>query len=175
MSQVEMAAAVGVSQATISRFEKGENALSIQVLAKVARLFGCHLRDLIPADRIQELLAVIDDHEFYAFCPNPFCENNTVEMQDDRLLVRWKSGRSYPTDRFQETNFCPTCGTDLTKECPSCGRHLERPARYCIACGTKLTERPTDREWEQIKELNDPKIKSSVPLSSDEFDDDIPF
>lgn len=165
MSQADLASAVGVSQATISRLEKDEGAATIQALAKIARVFAYDLRDLLPPDRLRELSGAFVGDEFYAFCPNPFCRDNTTGVKDGIPTVTWKSGKSYETELFEETNFCPSCGTELAKECPSCSRKLERNAKYCIACGKEITNHPTEDEWKRIKSLHTPT----------EFDDDIPF
>ena len=165
MSQAELASAIGVSQATISRLEKDEETATIQALAKIARVFEYDLRDLLHPDRLRELSGEFLGDEFYAFCPNPFCRDNTTSVTQGIPKVQWKSGNSYRTELFEETNFCPSCGTELAKGCPSCGRQLERNARYCIACGREITNRPTADEWKHIKSLH----------TTSEFDDDIPF
>ena len=38
-------------------------------------------------------------------------------------------------------NFCPFCGTDVhLVPCPGCGEELEPDWRFCIACGTEVSD-----------------------------------
>jgi predicted amidophosphoribosyltransferase len=41
----------------------------------------------------------------------------------------------------ENLNFCPFCGTDLKLvPCSECGEELEPEWRFCIACGTEVTD-----------------------------------
>ncbi|MGD2252764.1 MAG: helix-turn-helix domain-containing protein [Anaerolineales bacterium] len=169
LSQADLAEMAGVSQATISRFEKGESQPSLQVLAKIARALNMDVREIIPQERLDQIFGFEPLEKFYAFCPNPLCPRNEYGRDSEGTdYIRWRSGSTYSIDRYQEVNFCPRCGTDLVKECKSCGKLLELEAsRYCISCGKELTNRPTKEEWKKITELN----TRSAPSSEDE----IPF
>ena len=167
MSQAELASAVGISQATISRLENNESSATLQTLARIAHVFERDLRDQGPAGRLQELSGAFMGEDFYAFCPNPFCNTNETGFSNGSPTIRWSSGRSYRSELFDETNFCPSCGTALVKQCPSCERELEKGATYCIACGKKISDRPTSDEWEKIREM--------YQSEHGKFDDDIPF
>ena len=38
-------------------------------------------------------------------------------------------------------NFCPFCGTDVNLvPCPGCGEEMEPDWRFCIACGTEVSD-----------------------------------
>lgn len=47
LTQEEFAAALGMSQASISRFETGERKPDVDDLIRIARFFGCKVDDLI--------------------------------------------------------------------------------------------------------------------------------
>lgn len=157
LSQQELASLAGVSQATISRLEQNEHDPSLQMLGKLARALEVDLRELLEESTLNQLLGQENQEDFYAFCPNPLCTSNKISRSEGTNRVAWTSGKNYPTDRYNEINFCTRCGTDLAKECPGCGRRLENEGtRYCITCGTQITDRPTDEEWDEIGRLVDP-------------------
>jgi putative transcriptional regulator len=169
LSQEQVAKGIGVSQATISRIEANEQEPSLQLLAKLTRFLGIELQEVLPSGRLDEMFGYDLPESFYAFCPNPFCARNLYKKDGGNYLVEWKSSLPYSMNRFEEVNFCPSCGTDLVKQCPNCGRLLETQSpRFCIACGTKITERPTEEEWEKIKKILDDR---EGPTTEDE----IPF
>ncbi len=167
LSQAELAEVVGVSQATISRLEKEEYEPSLQLLAKIAKALDLELRDVVPAGELAALLGQRGLEQFYCFCPNPLCDGNEILKKDGNAKVLWRSGAFYPTDRFEEVNFCTRCGEELAKDCPGCGRRLEdKGSRFCISCGTEIVGRPTEDEWQEITAI----------LSKREMEnDDIPF
>lgn len=163
LSQAELAKEVGVSQATISRLEKGEYEPDLRLWSKLARALKMDVRELAPEDLFTEITDLERDY-FFAFCPNPFCERNESELKNGIPIVRWRSSARYPMARFSEVNFCSRCGTELVKDCPGCSRPIEdSDARFCISCGTRITNRPTDEEWAAIRGSFAPE------------DDDIPF
>lgn len=47
LTQAEFASALGMSQASISRFETGERKPDVDDLIAIARFFGCKVDDLI--------------------------------------------------------------------------------------------------------------------------------
>lgn len=167
LSQGELAALAGVSQATISRIEKGTHKPDLRLLAKIARALGAELRDVAQDSDVLEVANQPD--QFYAFCPNPFCDRNKFERsKEGKPLVYWMSGVKYPMERYDEVNFCARCGTDLAKDCPSCRRVLsDVGTRYCISCGAAISNRPTADEWKRIEAL--------LPKEQKPDDDDIPF
>lgn len=167
-SQARLAELAGVSQATISRLEKEEQQPDLKLLAKIAPALDVELSEIVPEELLNNLLGQTYQEYFYVFCPNPLCERNEVGIQKDGSpYARWKSGHTYDMSRYKEVNFCTRCGTDLVKECPSCKRTLDQGSRFCISCGSKITERPTKEEWKRITDI--------AKAETDEFDDDIPF
>ncbi len=171
-SQSKLAELAGVSQASISRIEKEEQQPDLKTFAKIAQALEVELSEIVSEELLNDLLGQTNQEYFYAFCPNPFCDKNETGLQKDGKtpLVFWSSGSSHHVNRYDETNFCSRCGTDLVKECPSCKRKLEdQGSRYCISCGCKITDRPTKVEWETITETELEKAKIG------EFDDSIPF
>lgn len=162
LSQEELATVADVSQATISRLEKQEQSASVQTLAKIARALEVPLSELTPTEALNH--STFDDDTFYAFCDNPFCQQNKLTSKNGEPYVTWGSWQSNRVANWAELNFCHSCGGDLIKECPSCSKRLEDSGtRFCTRCGTQITKRPTDEEWKKIKVLLD------LP------EDDIPF
>jgi len=169
LSQSDLANIAKVSQATISRIESGGATPTLQALSNIANHLGVPLRELVPERQLRSLLGQDELSMFYAFCPNPFCQRNRYYEKDGQYFVSWTSGTSYPTESFDEINFCPSCGTELVKECPSCGRRLEGAgARYCTSCGNKISSRPTNDEWDRIKKELSERPEVHV-------DDEVPF
>jgi transcriptional regulator with XRE-family HTH domain len=144
LSQVQLAEEVGISQATISRLEATQTYSGDLVLvAKLARFFRIPLKELLPY-----LQADLTRDVFFAFCPNPLCIENTVTNEG---LVDWSSFKEYPSGDFPDVNFCTTCGTPLCKECPSCQRKFVKFSLYCIRCGVRVCNRPTEEEAKMIE------------------------
>jgi transcriptional regulator with XRE-family HTH domain len=169
LSQMQLAEIANVSQATVSRIESGESTPSLQFLSNVARHLGIPLRELVPEQQLRALLGQDELSQFYAFCPNPFCDRNTYLRKDGLDYIRWASGQTYPSDSFDEINYCTRCGTSLAKECPSCGRRLEEGGTsFCITCGKEITDRPTREEWQQIHGRLDKQAEASR-------DEEVPF
>lgn len=150
LSQQKLAELAEVSQATISRLEKGEQEINVKTLAKIARALDVELTELAPPDVLNSKAAAQDG--FYAFCPNPFCRLNRRQLENGEATVRFSSGSSHASGEWTEINFCRSCGTDMVKECPSCKLRLKEHARFCTRCGHELTSRPTPEEWKQIRE-----------------------
>lgn len=166
MSQEQLASAARISQATVSRLEKQEQAASIKTLAKLARALSVGLSELAPPEALRSG-DFSDDATFYAFCENPFCVRNKLKLVNAEPTVYWESWQSYRSENWSDVNFCRSCGGDLVKECSSCEFRLaDKGGRFCTRCGKKLTERPTEEEWT--------KIKAELQPAGD-FDDDIPF
>jgi transcriptional regulator with XRE-family HTH domain len=167
LGQEELAAAAGVSQATISRVEKQEQTANIKTLAKIARALGVGLSELVPAESLNS--DGDDADSFYAFCENPLCARNKLKLENGNPSVFWESWQQYRNAAWSEANFCRTCGTELMKECRSCNkRFLEKGGRFCTRCGTENTTRPSEKEWEAIR------ARLGIG-KTEEFDDDIPF
>jgi len=171
LSQTQLAEIANVSQATVSRIESGDSTPNLQFLSSVAKHLGIPLRELVPEGQLRALLGQDELSEFYAFCPNPFCDRNRYFKKDRTDYINWLSGRTYPSEAFDEVNYCTRCGTRLVKECPSCGRRLEDGGtNYCISCGKEINDRPTPNEWKRIhNELNE-KEKASI-----DEDEEVPF
>jgi len=165
LSQAQLAAEAGVSQATISRLEKGEQQVELRTLAKIAKALGVDLRDLVPDSELEAALGQLEQNDFYAFCPNPFCPKNSFELKNGLPAVYWKSGQKYARERFGEVNFCTRCGEELAKECSSCKRRLEDVGtRYCVSCGRPITSRPTPEEWKRIGEMLNQVKEDDIPF-----------
>jgi transcriptional regulator with XRE-family HTH domain len=170
LSQAQLATLAGVSQASISRIEKDEQQPDLRLYAKIAKALKIDLSEIVPSGLLDQLLGQDYNESFYAFCPNPFCNKNSfyINKQDGKPYVTWNSGSTFRTDLYDKVNFCSGCGTDLVKECPSCKQRLQdRGTRFCISCGSKISDRPTKEEWKQIEETCKAKAEFN--------DDDIPF
>ena len=156
ISQDDLAKKAGVSQATISRIESGDIEVGLQMASKVARELDLELREIIPEQRLDEIFGHhLAEHFFSAFCPNPFCDDNSLSSAEQSLVI-WASGDSYPMERYEKVNYCPSCGEDLIKACPNCTLQLEKiGVRFCIACGETITDRPTSKELVRIGEVLD--------------------
>lgn len=166
MSQAALAKEIGVSQATISRLEALEDEVGdIRLLSKVARALGERLDTFLPEDVLR------GGDVFVAFCPNPHCESNKLEMDEDgNPSLTWESWNKYPSDQFNEYNYCPDCGTELVKECPNCKRRFETmKPRYCFTCGEEICKRPTEKQWDDIR------LAMTKTRERGSSGDDIPF
>lgn len=166
LSQADLAHESGVSQSTISRIERGVYNPGLDVFAKLARSMGVPVSDIAP-----EAISQLNDPEdeaFFAFCQNLLCDRNELTTDSPGgIAVLWKSYQQFPITSFGEVNFCTSCGEELVKKCPSCTRRLQRGARYCLVCGTRIVE-PTTDDWAAAKELYEAR-------KSQDDDDDVPF
>jgi putative transcriptional regulator len=161
LSQAQLAESLGVSQATVSRLEKGDYIPSLKIAAKLGRELGIELKDLLTDEAMRRNHEAAESRRFFAFCPDPFCARNEFKKLNGDPVVLWNSGALYDLDEWEDINFCTHCGSELIKECPGCSRHLEKSgARFCVRCGAKINERPTKEELDRITEA---------------LDDDIPF
>ena len=157
LSQSSLAEAVGVSQATISRLEASpETPSDIRLLSRVATALDTTILEVLEGCDLPESLIMGATGAFYAFCPNPICGSNEHgRSRDGGFFIRWRSGSSYEAEQFDEVNYCGLCGTELVKECPSCKKRLKNRAdRYCVACGSPLSDRPTDEDYAEMERLN---------------------
>ena len=168
ISQAAIADQVGVSQATISRLESLSMPPSdTRLIAKLSRSLGVRVSELLSESSLQDLWGEAPDESFVAFCPNPFCKRNVhyVDADDGSLTVRWDSSERYLASQYDEFNFCGECGEDLVKECPSCRRRMDTDRlRFCVTCGSRICERPTDAEWVRLKEIHEiDRSKNATP------------
>ena len=53
-SQKEVAAWIGISQATYSAYERGRNEPPAEILVRLSYLYACHVDDLIQRDRLKK-------------------------------------------------------------------------------------------------------------------------
>jgi transcriptional regulator with XRE-family HTH domain len=163
LSQTTLALAIGASQAAVSRLESSKEAPSdFRLLAKLARALKQPLSEFLKST---DILAsnVLTEEEFFAFCPNPFCDTNELTNGRQGILVYWSSWASYPGEQFLEINFCPCCGTEFVKECGQCKRRFpKKESRYCIRCGEKICHRPTEEEWAIITEMFNPSSSTGT-------------
>lgn len=167
LSQADLAALIGVSQASISRIEKSEQHPDFKLYAKIAKALKVDLKDIAPEEMLEQLQRQSPFENFYAFCPNPFCDKNEFGWNKDTMksFVRWNSGKFHEAENYNKANFCSSCGTDLVKECPNCKQRLtDKGSRYCMGCGTEITERPTHEEWKIIEEKNKAKLADELPF-----------
>lgn len=170
LSQQEVAVALGISQATISRIENGESFPSdVRQLAKLAKLLDVPMSELLAALPDDFSAATAGETPFYAFCSNPFCESNRLLRTDGKDFVKWASGEQQAGMFFDEVNFCDSCGGELTKDCKNCRRPLTKLSKYCIKCGEQIYIRPTPDEWKRIKTILDRQEPKAPPS------EDIPF
>lgn len=164
LSQAELASALEISQAKVSRIEASESAPNdIRLIAKLARALVRPVSELLPDGFLDE--AIRATSHFYAFCPNALCERNSRKLEGGKPFVYYISGDHHEAESFEYVNFCKSCGTALLKECPGCGKRLtESGTRFCVACGERIYRVITAEEWKKIQqELGAPP------------DDDIPF
>jgi DNA-binding XRE family transcriptional regulator len=172
LSQAEMAAQAGVSQATVSRLEASEkHPTDVRLLAKLAKALETPLSELLPAGSD---LPFRYGEQFYAFCPNPFCSLNRTGIDKEGVpFVSWTSTTSYPSNEFDEVNYCATCGTELVKDCPSCKRRFDQQrTNYCVTCGERVSDHPTEEEWARIRANTPKRNATEEPTAAEE---DIPF
>lgn len=177
ISQAELAEKAGTSQPTISRLERAKDpSPDARLLSRIADSLDVAVTDLVPQDLLEKLVPVDHSSTFYAFCPNPFCEANRIGLaKNGKPTLWWSSGSHYDIDRFGEINFCSKCGTQLVKECPSCKKKLrESGSRYCQTCGTKVTDRPTEDDWNRIHIIAKGTTSTSTDFEPID-EDDIPF
>jgi transcriptional regulator with XRE-family HTH domain len=160
LSQLELAGALGVSQATISRLESSdEYPKDIRLLAKVARELEIPIAEVFP----QGLFEGTDAAPFFVFCPNPLCGGNDRTMRDGSPTLSYKAAK-HSAREFDKANYCKLCGTELVKDCPACGRRFtDGISKFCETCGQKIFPEILEDQWEQIRKLAAP------------HDDDIPF
>lgn len=173
LSQHDVAVALGVSQATVSRIESGESfPTDVRQLTKLAKLLQMPLTELLTSHPEHfPAQSAADDEIFYAFCPNPLCESNQLSRKDGVDFVLWKSGGKYASNSFDEINFCDSCGTELVKDCKNCGRPLTRLARFCVKCGEPTYAEPSPDVWKQITAI----LNSREPIGAPPPSDEIPF
>jgi transcriptional regulator with XRE-family HTH domain len=156
LTQVGLAELAGLSQSNISRLEAGQTLNpAFKDLASISRALDITPRELLEGTEAAELLKVRQSEEeesFIAYCPNPFCESNRADVDNDgKPFVKWSFCR-YRLEDFDRINFCPFCGEKLLKSCPGCGQPIETSGnRYCIRCGSVLSQRPTAEEWDRIR------------------------
>jgi DNA-binding XRE family transcriptional regulator len=166
-SQADLASAIGVSQATISRLEAAESCpTDIRLLSKIAKALNEPLNALVPEQFLEQLLPNFYGETFSAFCPNPFCDLNAHGLDaTGAVAVSWKSWDKYDSSRFDEVNFCHRCGTELVKDCPSCKHRFDqKSAQFCMTCGTRITSRPTAEEWKKLHEIHEAQRESDIPF-----------
>jgi transcriptional regulator with XRE-family HTH domain len=170
LSQAELAASAGLSQATISRLENSEEwGSDIRVLSKIAKAVNRPLSDFLP-----QTPAYPGNEHFFALCPNPLCSRNRHSVNEKGPAVYWQSWSSYPSTEFADVNFCPSCGTELVKECPNCKRRFPaKESRYCIRCGERICKRPTSDEWKAIEEIHTQSTPTPEGVGNE--NPDIPF
>jgi len=170
LSQTELAAGIGLSQAGVSRLESSEYGPSdFRLLTKIAKALNQPLSDYISED------PSIGLETFFAFCPNPTCKRNTVKVQSGIVNLFWTSWESYPVEQFGEINFCPHCGSDLIKDCSQCHRRFpQKESNYCIRCGAEICDRPTDEEWKELNQRLRPTPPPDEPPPPPQ-EGDIPF
>src|SRR5579859_1027861 len=83
ISQTELAEKAGLSQATVSRLERGEAPQSLAVLAKVARALSIPVRELAAFVGLQDLFQEGEiPGKFVAICPNPLCSRNERKVME---------------------------------------------------------------------------------------------
>jgi transcriptional regulator with XRE-family HTH domain len=117
LTQQSLADTLGVSQATVSRFESGDTYPSdIRQLSKLAKSLDIALSELLELMPPEFNQGSDNGTPFFAFCSNPLCESNELIRENNQNYVRWKSGKQHQAAAFDEINFCESCGEELKKE-----------------------------------------------------------
>jgi hypothetical protein len=108
---------------------------------------------------------------FIAYCSNPLCASNHRSLEKDgQPTVTYRSAVRHPISELDDINFCAFCGELLTKKCAKCERLLDSTGqRFCVRCGAKVRERPTEADWVQIRKM------LAKPEPKPEAGEDIPF
>jgi DNA-binding XRE family transcriptional regulator len=121
LSQADVAALLGVSQATISSFEHGRHALIRPGTLLALRAFV--------SDGVREE-------------PQPYSPTvvRTVLQRTAEADCVW-CGCSLPRMRSR-VRFCPQCGGHQFLVCMCGARVFDRDARFCSACGKSLKGQP---------------------------------
>ena len=144
-----------------------EGPSDFRLLTRIARVLKQPVSEYMSEDPSFGLEA------FFAFCPNPICDGNSVRKNNGKLVLFWNSWQDYPAQQFNDINFCPLCGEGLIKDCNQCHRRFpQKESRFCIRCGEQICKRPTDEEWDKLKNRFAQPMNPPPPPPTDE---EIPF
>ncbi|MHC1726536.1 MAG: helix-turn-helix domain-containing protein [Syntrophobacteraceae bacterium] len=111
---VEFSAFIGVSRTTVSRWERGVNYPTSDMLQAILKLGGISSEWLLVGEGMPP--------------------NETCDAQDSGCPKCGSRSRM----RESSDNFCITCGADLREyhvQCQGCGFSTMNPMNYCVACG----------------------------------------
>ncbi len=155
IKQTELAQQLGVSQAAVSQFERGNtSALSFAKIKDAARVLGL---DLL---REREEAA---DARALMFCEHADCLANVAYSRGSKTIVRPRMTLA----AAGVASHCCECGELLLDHCPNedCAQPVAEGS-FCPACGTAYV-RPAaaggngqagGRDVETIRELTQPRI-----------------
>lgn len=92
MTQAQLAAALGVPQNNVSRWERGTIKPSVDTLRKLADVFGCRLDDITPAVRQLKSKEIFTREAYEGMTPAE--RRRELKMQQAAEYSGW---RRYPT------------------------------------------------------------------------------
>lgn len=92
MTQTELAAAMGVPQNNVSRWERGAINPSVDTLRKLAEVFGCRMEDIAPAVRKLRAKDIFSPDAYEALTPEERRRQLKIEQ-----ACEYSGWRRYPT------------------------------------------------------------------------------
>ena len=92
MTQAELAAAVGVPQNNVSRWESGAVSPGVETLRKLADIFGCRMDEITPAVRQLKARDIFSREAYEGLTPAE--RRRELKMQQAAEYSGW---RRYPT------------------------------------------------------------------------------
>lgn len=108
MTQAELAAAVGVPQNNVSRWESGTVNPGVETLRKLAEVFGCRMDDIDPAVKQLKASDVFTREAYEGLTPAE--RRRELKMQQ---AAEYSGCRRYPTTMSRLTERIPADWWDI--------------------------------------------------------------
>ncbi|MBI4880657.1 MAG: helix-turn-helix domain-containing protein [Planctomycetes bacterium] len=159
IKQVELARQLGVSQAAVSQFERGNtSALSFAKIKDAARVLGL--------DLLREREAAVESRALM-YCERADCLANVAYTRGGKTIVRPRMTLA----AAGMASYCCECGELLLDHCPNedCAQPVSEGS-FCAACGTAYVPPAAagggengqadgrGRDLERIRELTRPRV-----------------